>query len=214
MRCHGASLSNNSTRRFVSIALVSASLLVLSGCSGSDNDDDDSSVMQDGSGELPTDADTDNEIDPDFADVDPSNNIPDPNAESILERLNGDTDYSQFLTAIVNADLAEALQNDNSGMGWTLFAPSDTAFANANFASVTDEQNSFLVRSHLHSGIVKFDDLPGMLEMVDGVVVIEENADGSKTVGGALIVAPDREFSNGVIHFVNAVVEPLVDPFE
>ena len=142
--------------------------------------------------------------------VDPNDAIPPASEDSIAENLLNRPDYQNLLRLIEESDLTETLQGDNSGMGWTLFAPSDTAFENAGLQSLSVEQASALVRNHLFSGQLSVADIPpGELQMTLGRVEVVLNQDGSVTVGGAIIVAGDRVMSNGVIHFVSAVLEPL-----
>lgn len=141
--------------------------------------------------------------------VDPNLEVPDLNPENIANALRDNVDYGTLLNLIEDADLAEALQNDNGGVGWTLFAPRDEAFANEAFESLSGAQMNLLVRNHLYSGRLASDELlqASPLEMTEGTVDVGENADGSITVGGARIVARDRNFDNGIIHFVDAVLQ-------
>ena len=214
MRCYSAYSTISATRKTIAASVVSASLIVLSGCSDSDDDADTidadgNAVSTDGPAETVSIDDPVEEVD--FMPVaDPNDNVPPPTDESIADSLLVRSDYGQLLNFIEIADLTEALQGDNSGLGWTLFAPSDRAFEDADFPIVTDEQINFVARNHLFSGMLMFEELnPGLLTMVEGSVEIEENEDGTITVGGATVVARDRVVGNGIIHFVDAVLEPF-----
>lgn len=186
MKCVDARPYARNPRQFVLGLLLAASVLGVSACSDSG-----------GSGTvIPT--------------VDPNDAIPPASEDSIADSLLNRPDYATLLRLIEESDLTEALQGDNSGAGWTLFAPPDTAFENAALESLTAEQSSALVRNHLYSGQLSVSDImPGELQMTLGSVEVVQNQDGSVTVGGAIIVAGDRVMSNGVIHFVNAILEPL-----
>ena len=180
------------SRRSVLSVLLAASVLGISACSDSDNSSTDLSTVN------PNDA------------VNPNENIPPPTDDTIADNLLRRTDYQTLLRLIEESDLVDALRADNNGMGWTLFAPSDTAFENEAFESLTAEQSDFLVRNHLHSGQLSTSELmAGELQMTAGSVEIVRNPDGGITVGGATIVAGDRVMNNGVIHFVGSVLEPL-----
>ena len=142
--------------------------------------------------------------------VNPNDAVPAPSPDSIADSLLMRMDFQTLLRLVEESDLVEALQGDNSGMGWTLFAPSDIAFENAGIDDFTPEQLDALVRNHLHSGQLSTAELmAGELQMTVGSVEVVRNQDGSITVGGATIIAGDRVQSNGVFHFVNSVLEPL-----
>ncbi len=68
-----------------------------------------------------------------------------------------------------------------------------------------------LVRNHLYSGRLTSTELtPGVLSMSEGSVEVVQGQGGVlTTVGGATIVARDRVMNNGVIHFVDSILEPL-----
>ena len=191
-------------RRWMQGVIVASSICLISACSDSDSGSDE---IAPGSSEV--DSTTVDDGDEDFVPVvDPNDVVPAPSEDTIAQALLIRSDNQRLLTLIEQADLADALNGDNSGIGWTLFAFTDDAYANAGFATVTDEQSDALVRGHLHSGRLPFSDIqPGVLPMTQGSVEVTENADGTISIGGATVVARDREFSNGIIHFVDSVLE-------
>jgi uncharacterized surface protein with fasciclin (FAS1) repeats len=139
---------------------------------------------------------------------DPGDNVPAPVDETIARALLEFPDYQILLTLIEQVDLTLALDGDNDGQGWTLFAFSDIAYENENLMTVTDELTEALVKRHIFSGRLMFSDIiPGMLGMTQGIVDVVQNDDGSITIGGARVVARDRVFSNGIIHFVDSVLD-------
>lgn len=198
-----------------SVALLIASLFIVSACSDSGNNDG-AALEADGAnaGQGVADADSsgagaenDDEL---FVEaVDPNEAIPAPSADTIATSLLNNDFYGILLSLIEQADLAGALNEDSSGSGWTLFAPSDRVFENdAAYASLSTEQKNELVRNHLYAGRLSSAELTqGTLAMSSGSVTIGQASDGRTTVGGARIVAADREFSNGFIHFVDAVLQ-------
>ena len=142
--------------------------------------------------------------------IDPNDVVPEPADGSIADTLLFRSDFSILLQLIEDADLATALQGDNNGLGWTLFAPSDSEFNNdPAFSSMTDEERAQLLRLHVFPGTLLLADfVAGSLNMQEGSALVELDEQGVVTVGAARIVARDRQFNNGVIHFVNAVLQP------
>ena len=141
---------------------------------------------------------------------DPNENIPPPTDIDIATTLLQVTDYSILLNLIETGGLTDALQEDNNGEGWTLFAPSDTAFENGNqdVFSLDAPGAAQLVGLHLFSGRLASADIqPGELTMSQGVVDVIVTDDGF-TVGGATIVGRDRVVGNGIIHFVDTPLTP------
>ena len=175
------------------ISLV-VSVFVISGCSDSGSNNDS---------QFP--ADNDFEVV-----TDPNDVVPDPSPLTISRTLLDRSDQSVLLTLLENADLADELDGDNDGEGWTLFAFSDVAYGNENFQSVTDEQSDSLIRRHVYQGRLRFEDIrPGILAMLQGSVEVVQNEDGTLSIGGATVIARDREFSNGIIHFIDSVLDPF-----
>jgi len=143
--------------------------------------------------------------------VDPNTNIPPATTEDISTTLLRRSDYSTLLLLIEQAGLTEQLQEDNDGLGWTLFAPSDLAFDGVDLSAVDSVEAARLVELHLFPGTLSTEELPdGILQMSQGTVVVSR-ADGILTVGGATVVGRDRVVGNGVIHFVSALLSEDVN---
>ena len=144
--------------------------------------------------------------------VDPNDNIPPPTTQDIANTLLIRSDYSILLLLIERAGLTELLQTDNNGQGWTLFAPSDVAFAaGEDVSQLTTEASAELVQLHLHSGTLSSSNMQvGPLTMSAGTVEVQFTDTGI-IVGGATIVGRDRVVGNGVIHFVDSVLESSVN---
>jgi len=143
--------------------------------------------------------------------VDPNDAVPPPSQDSMADFLIQNMDYGTLVTLLENAELDALLrEDDNMGMGWTLFAPSDNAFANEQFESLAPAQQLALIRSNLYSGRLEYSELtPGTLTMYEGSVEVQLTQDGIPRVGGATIVARDRSVANGIIHFVNQPLSPV-----
>jgi len=149
---------------------------------------------------------------PDVPIVDPNDNIPPPTTDDIATTLLMRSDYSTLLFVVERAGLTEVLQTDNSGEGWTLFAPSDIAFgAGDDVSQLTTEESAELVQLHLFPGTVASTDLrEGLLSMSLGSVEVQFTDTGIK-VGEATIVGRDRVVGNGIIHFVDSVLVEAVN---
>lgn len=144
--------------------------------------------------------------------VDPNESIPLPTSDDIATTLLMRSDYQTLLRLVELAGLTEVLQTDNDGAGWTLFAPSDVAFAAENDASLfTSEDSAELVQLHLFSGRISSADLQaGTLDMSRGSVDVQISEAGFM-VGDATIVGRDRVVGNGIIHFVDSVLLSTVN---
>jgi uncharacterized surface protein with fasciclin (FAS1) repeats len=144
--------------------------------------------------------------------TDPNDNIPPPTTTDIASLLLEQSDYSTLLTLIEQAGVTELLQQDNGGLGWTLFAPSDAAFERweQDAFELSMEDATQLVRLHLYNGqLTTADMVAGELVMSGGSSVdIVLDAETGLSVGGAKIVGRDRVVGNGVIHYVDMPLVP------
>ena len=126
--------------------------------------------------------------------------------------------HDSLVAAVIQAELLATLQGDGP---FTLFAPTDQAFADAGIdlatlntpegkAALTD-----ILLYHVHSGTVSASDITeGMtLQMVNG-----DNATlslvGQASIDGANITLADVIGSNGVIHVIDKVLTPPVEAVE
>lgn len=146
--------------------------------------------------------------------------------QTIVEIASGNDDFSTLVTAVKAAELVETL---NSEGPFTVFAPTNDAFAKlpeGTVASLLEPEN----KDNL-SGILTYHVVSGEFMAADVVDAIGEN-DGSFTIptvqGGELtatlegenvvltdangntstVVITDVDASNGVIHAIDAVVMP------
>ena len=124
--------------------------------------------------------------------------------------------HNSLVAAVIQAELLETLQGDGP---FTLFAPTDQAFADAGIdlttldtpegkAALTD-----ILLYHVHAGSVQASNITEgmMLQMVNG-----DNTTLSLTTGinGANITLADVMTSNGIIHVIDAVLMPPEDVVE
>lgn len=124
-------------------------------------------------------------------------------------------------TTIAAALLASELNTALAGSGpFTVFAPSDIAFANlpaGTVESLLEPQNrgtlTNILTYHVVPGrITSFDLSPGQsveVTTLAGIPLqVEVDASGGITVNGANVISADIPASNGVIHAVDGVLLP------
>jgi transforming growth factor-beta-induced protein len=136
----------------------------------------------------------------------------DANSSSIVDIAVNDGRFTTLVAAVQAAGLAEAL----SGGEWTVFAPTDDAFAklglNAdNIADTfsTDELTDILLYHAIGAKVSSADALTllGDVTMANGQKAGLKFVDGSLYVNDdSKVIIPDIYASNGVIHVVDTVV--------
>ena len=138
-------------------------------------------------------------------------------AVDIAMTASATTIHSSLVAALTQANLVTALQADGP---FTVFAPTDEAFAAAGIDLTTfdtDEENATLadiLTYHVYSGSV------ASSAVTDGLTVTMLNGDeasftvtdGVVMVGDATVTLADVPASNGVIHVIDKVLMPPVDP--
>ena len=132
----------------------------------------------------------------------------------------GTTKFSTLVTAVTAADLVTTLSGTGS---FTVFAPSDQAFADLKAALGDTAFNAILADKAKLQKILKYhvlastvyakDVAPGQLDTVEGgkLTVATSGSDvtiGDSTPAKANIVLTDLPNSNGVIHVIDKVLLP------
>lgn len=122
--------------------------------------------------------------------------------------------FSTLVAAVKAADLVETLKGDGP---FTVFAPTDDAFAKLPEGTVEDllkpenkDQLVAVLTYHVVPGKVMSSDIAGKtleVETVEGSKLSIDATDGVK-VDNASVVKADVEASNGVIHAIDTVVMP------
>lgn len=123
--------------------------------------------------------------------------------------------FNTLVAAVQAADLVETLKGEGP---FTVFAPTDEAFAKLPEGTVEDllkpenkEQLVGILTHHVVSGKVMSSDLAGKSMEVATVQGdnISIDAQGSKVkVGTATVLNADIEADNGVIHVIDSVILP------
>ena len=130
--------------------------------------------------------------------------------------------HESLVAALAAADLVTALQAEGP---FTVFAPTDEAFANAgiDLESFDTEEElaalSNILLYHVVAGATLSTDLADGVNTVTTLNTDELTitvSDGAVTVGAeaAIVTIADVTASNGVIHVIDKVLTPPADPFE
>lgn len=141
-------------------------------------------------------------------------------SNTIVGIAQSDSNFSILVEAVVAADLAGTL----SGGEWTVFAPTNAAFANLlDRLNLTKEEllaNEALLTNvllyHVVPGTVRAADIPTLFD--SSGLAFPEMANGDRTslavdgssvfVNGNPVIAADILASNGVIHVIDTVLLP------
>ena len=122
--------------------------------------------------------------------------------------------FTTLVAAVQAAGLVETLKGDGP---FTVFAPSDDAFAGLPAGTVDElvkphnkEKLTAILLLHVLPGAIKSTDVAGKqldATTAGGNTVHVDGTDGV-TVDGAKVVTADIACSNGIIHVIDAVILP------
>ena len=122
--------------------------------------------------------------------------------------------FGTLVAAVQAADLVDVLKSEGP---FTVFAPTDEAFAKLPAGTLEDllkpeskEQLTAILTYHVVAGKVMAADVVGLTSAttVNGADLTIAVEDDTVMVDGAKVVQTDIECSNGVIHVIDAVVIP------
>lgn len=122
--------------------------------------------------------------------------------------------FKTLVAAVTAAGLVDTLKGQGP---FTVFAPSDDAFAKLPAGTVADlvkpenkDKLATILKLHVISGKVLAKDVSGKTLTPKSVGGEELHVDGSKgvVVNGATVTSADIECSNGVIHVIDTVILP------
>jgi uncharacterized surface protein with fasciclin (FAS1) repeats len=135
--------------------------------------------------------------------------------KDIVETAAASDQFKTLVAAVKAAGLAETLKGPGP---FTVFAPTDAAFAKLPKGTVEDllkpENKSKLVAIltyHVLSGKVASRDIAGKAtkaKSVQGAQIAIDATKGSVMVDNAKVVTADMSASNGVIHAIDTVIMP------
>ncbi len=135
-------------------------------------------------------------------------------SKNIVDTASSAGNFETLCTAVKVAELVETLQGEGP---FTVFAPTDEAFAKLPTGTVDDllkpENKQKLVSIltyHVVSGKVMAADVSKLSDAktVNGQSLTIKVEDGMVMVDSAKVVQTDIECSNGVIHVIDSVVLP------
>lgn len=122
--------------------------------------------------------------------------------------------FSTLVAAVQAAGLVDTLKGEGP---FTVFAPSDDAFAKLPAGTVEDlikpenkDKLSAILLLHVLPGTVKSTDVAGKqldATTAGGATVAVDGTDGV-TVDGARVVTADIACTNGIIHVIDSVILP------
>jgi uncharacterized surface protein with fasciclin (FAS1) repeats len=134
--------------------------------------------------------------------------------DSVVDIAAKSPDHKTLVAAVTAADLIETLSGEGP---FTIFAPSDDAFAKLPMGAVKDllkaenkEQLVSLLTNHVVAGNVMSGDLRDgqMVKTLGGEKLQVSIEDGEVLINGSKVTAPDLAASNGVVHVVDSVILP------
>ena len=136
------------------------------------------------------------------------------NALDIVDTAASAGQFNTLVAAVEAADLVSTLNGDGP---FTVFAPTDEAFAALPEGTVENllkpenkDQLISVLTYHVVAGKIMSSDIAGTTAMVESVQgsELDVNATDGVTVDGATVVTADIETDNGVIHVIDRVVLP------
>jgi uncharacterized surface protein with fasciclin (FAS1) repeats len=137
-----------------------------------------------------------------------------PELKNIVDTASANADFETLVTAVVAADLAGTLSNEDAQ--FTVFAPTDAAFAAldpvflANLVNNDTANLTKILTYHVVSGKVMSTDLSNNMTVatVEGTNITIRIDAGKVYVNDAMVTLADIQCSNGVIHVINKVIVP------
>ena len=135
------------------------------------------------------------------------------NTLNIVETAINAGNFTTLVAALTAGELVETLKGEGP---FTVFAPTDEAFAKVPAATLTDllkpenkETLKAILTYHVVSGKVLAADAAKLTsaKTVNGQELTIDASSGVK-INDAKVVTPDVEATNGVIHIIDAVLMP------
>jgi len=185
--------------------------LVILGCAGSDKTTT-MSETQTMEGTAP-DADVEAVADVEINYDDMFENIESTRQFDILALANSNEHLSTFVDLVEKADISRVLTAEGP---YTVFIPTNNAFNKMTEAELNDllkPENKVQLLKVLQAHIIPskvyvtdFKDAQRIKTSDDKVISVRVEPNNNVTIGGARIVKPNVEVSNGVVHIVDGVV--------
>jgi uncharacterized surface protein with fasciclin (FAS1) repeats len=134
-------------------------------------------------------------------------------ADDIMTTMQKLGDFTLFLKSIKFSGLTETLDHGGS---YTVFAPTDTAFAqmppetvDALFLPQNKQKLSSIVQAHILKGKLMATEIKTTTAITLGKAPMNVTRQGAAiTFGGATVIKPDILANNGVVHAIDKVSLP------
>lgn len=138
--------------------------------------------------------------------------------DSIVEVVKGAGTFNTLVKALQSAGLTDTL---SKGGPYTLFAPTDAAFAqlppgqlDSWMKSENREKLQKILKYHVVDGRITADQLKQnrTLKTMEGATLTVKEQNGKWYVNDAMIESANMDAANGVIHSINKVLTPPANP--
>ena len=134
---------------------------------------------------------------------------------NVIDKLNETGKFTKLNEALMKSGLKENLEGKGP---FTVFAPLDDAFAAISaqtyYGLLREDNKDKLVNilgRHVFSKKITSSDIDSEIKLkaINGEEVTIKKVNGIVYINEAEVVTADIEVSNGVIHFINRVLQPL-----
>ncbi len=134
---------------------------------------------------------------------------------NVIDKLNEVGKFSKLNETLTKSGLVENLKGNGP---FTVFAPLDDAFAAISaktyYGLLRDENKDKLVNilgRHVFSKKITSSEINGEIKLkaINGEEITIKKVNGIVYINEAEVVTADVEVSNGVVHFINRVLQPL-----
>ena len=134
---------------------------------------------------------------------------------NVIDKLNETGKFTKLNETLMKSGLKENLEGKGP---FTVFAPLDDAFAAISaqtyYGLLREENKDKLVNilgRHVFSKKITSSNIDGEIKLkaINGEEVTIKKVNGIVYINEAEVVTADIEVSNGVIHFINRVLQPL-----
>ena len=141
--------------------------------------------------------------------------IPTITSANIINKLNETGKFTKLNETLTKSGLNKNLEGDGP---FTVFAPLDDAFAAISaqtyYGLLREENKQKLVNilgRHVFSKKITSSEIDGEIKLkaINGEEITIKKVNGIVYINEAEVVTADVETSNGIIHFINRVLQPL-----
>ena len=141
--------------------------------------------------------------------------IPSITFANVIDKLNETGKFTKLNETLMKSGLSENLKAQGP---FTVFAPLDDAFAAISaqtyYGLLREENKDKLVNilgRHVFSKKISSSEIAGEIKLkaINGEEITIKKVNGIVYINEAEVVTADIEVSNGIIHFINRVLQPL-----